>query len=71
VAALLRTVPFQHLICFNVSSSGPLTTWKEVAAYLGKGVRTVQRWEAELGLPVRRPKGGGGHIIVALSGRVG
>jgi hypothetical protein len=32
-----------------------LTSWKEIAAYLGKGVRTVQRWEQELGLPVRRP----------------
>ena len=31
-----------------------LTTWNEVASYLGKGVRTVQRWEANLSLPVRR-----------------
>lgn len=33
-----------------------LTSWKEIADYLGKGVRTVQRWEHELGLPVRRPE---------------
>jgi hypothetical protein len=32
-----------------------LGSWKEIAAYLGKGVRTVQRYERELGLPVRRP----------------
>ncbi len=32
-----------------------LTSWKEIASYLGKGVRTVQRWEQEFGLPVRRP----------------
>jgi len=32
-----------------------LTSWKEIAAYLGKSIRTVQRWERELGLPVRRP----------------
>jgi hypothetical protein len=32
-----------------------LTSWKEIAAYLGKGVRTVQRWEQQFGLPVRRP----------------
>ncbi len=31
-----------------------LNGWKEIAAYVGRGVRTVQRWEA-LGLPVRRP----------------
>jgi hypothetical protein len=32
-----------------------LTSWKEIASYLGKSIRTVQRWERELGLPVRRP----------------
>ena len=32
-----------------------LTSWKEIACYLGKGVRTVQRWEQQFGLPVRRP----------------
>ncbi len=32
-----------------------LSTWKEIAQYVGKGVRTVQRWE-QLGLPVRRPE---------------
>jgi hypothetical protein len=37
------------------SSPKTLTSWKEIAAHLGKGVRTVQRWEQLLGLPVRRP----------------
>lgn len=32
-----------------------LTSWKEIACHLGKGVRTVQRWEQLYGLPVRRP----------------
>jgi hypothetical protein len=32
-----------------------LSSWKEIAAFFGKGVRTVQRWERELNLPVRRP----------------
>jgi hypothetical protein len=32
-----------------------LTSWKEISAHLGKSIRTVQRWERELGLPVRRP----------------
>lgn len=31
-----------------------LNSWKEIAAYLGRGVRTVQRWERDLGLPVHR-----------------
>ena len=34
-----------------------LTSWKEVAAYLGTGVRTVQRWEKDDGLPIRRIAG--------------
>ena len=36
----------------NVSST--LNSWKEIAVYLGRGVRTVQRWERELRLPVHR-----------------
>ena len=34
-----------------------LSGWKDVANYLGKGVRTVQRYERELTLPIRRPQG--------------
>ena len=32
----------------------PLDSWKEIAVYLDRGVRTVQRWEKEEGLPVQR-----------------
>lgn len=31
-----------------------LDSWKEIAAYLGRDVRTVQRWEKKEGLPVHR-----------------
>lgn len=31
-----------------------LSGWKDIANYMGKGVRTVQRYGRELGLPVRR-----------------
>lgn len=31
-----------------------LDSWKEIAAYLRRGVRTVKRWEKEEGLPVHR-----------------
>jgi adenylate cyclase len=31
-----------------------LDSWKEIAAYLKRGARTVQRWEREEGLPVHR-----------------
>src|SRR4051812_13255384 len=36
------------------SLAGRLDSWKEIAAFLGRGVRTVQRWEREEGLPVHR-----------------
>ena len=41
-----------------------LNSWKEVASYLGRGVRTVQRWE-KLGLPVRRLGAGPRSPVVA------
>jgi hypothetical protein len=43
-----------------------LTSWKDIAEYLGKGVRTVQRWEDELGLPVRRTGEGVKSGVLAI-----
>jgi eukaryotic-like serine/threonine-protein kinase len=34
--------------------SGRLDSWKEIAAYLNRGARTVQRWEKTEDLPVHR-----------------
>jgi excisionase family DNA binding protein len=42
------------------------TSWKDIASYLGKGVRTVQRWERDHGLPVRRPVGASQKSAVLL-----
>jgi hypothetical protein len=51
----------------NVSEdSTVLSSWKDIARYLGKGVRTVQRWERHLGLPVRRPIGASQKSAVLL-----
>jgi len=35
-------------------ADGFLSSWKDISAYLGRGVRTVQRWEVSEGLPVHR-----------------
>ncbi len=43
-----------------------LNSWKEIATYLGRGVRTVQRWEHDLGLPVHRPRGKQRSAVVAI-----
>jgi len=42
-----------------------LSGWKEIAHFLGKGVRTVQRYENELALPVRRPAGKDRGSVIA------
>ena len=48
-----------------LSAAHVLTSWKEIARYMGKGVRTVQRWEQDFGLPVRRPVGSNKKAILA------
>lgn len=44
-----------------------LNSWKEIAAFLGRTVRTVQRWEKTDGLPLIR--GGPGHRGVVLASK--
>jgi hypothetical protein len=34
-----------------------LSGWKAIANHLAKSVRTVQRYERDLGLPIHRPNG--------------
>lgn len=43
-----------------------LNGWKEIANYLGKGVRTVQRYERDMGLPILRPAGTSAAAVVAM-----
>lgn len=42
-----------------------LNGWKEIANHLGRGVRTVQRWEKAYGLPVHRLGGASGEVVFA------
>ena len=41
----------------HASDSQTLSGWKQIANYLGLGVRTVQRYERVLRLPIHRPAG--------------
>lgn len=41
--------------------------WKEIAVYLGRGERTVKRWEADRGLPIHRVPGGGRASVHAYN----
>src|SRR5688572_17492303 len=42
-----------------------LDSWKEIAQYLNKEIRTVARWEKEKGLPVYRVPGGKRQAVFA------
>jgi hypothetical protein len=50
----------------HVGRKPVLTSWKDIARYLGKGVRTVQRWERKLGLPVRRTTQERKSVVLAV-----
>ena len=43
-----------------------LRSWKEIACYVGSGVRSAQRWERERGLPVRRQCGHARGSVMAF-----
>ena len=43
-----------------------LNSWKEIAVFLDRGVRTVQRWERDLQLPVHRIGQGKRSPVYAL-----
>ncbi len=45
-----------------------LEGWKSISRFLGRGVRTVQLWERERGLPVQRIPGGPGQTVYAEAG---
>ena len=47
-------------------SNEVLNSWKEIAQYLNRGIRTVQRWERELNLPVRRARAQGRSPVLAI-----
>jgi hypothetical protein len=47
-----------------------LDSWKEIAAYLGRDVRTAMRWAKTQGLPVRRVSGGKGHSVFAFAAEI-
>jgi hypothetical protein len=65
-----RRFPF-YTVCLGTTKVatlqtkvGLLNSWKEIASYLGRGVRTAQRWE-KYGLPVRRLAPGPRASVIA------
>jgi excisionase family DNA binding protein len=58
---------WQNLALTHMLGSGVrrLDSWKEIAEYLGRDLRTVMRWEQERGLPVHRVPGGKRAVVFA------
>src|SRR5688572_20575087 len=59
--AAKRDIGHDVALCRRIHASSSMTddsdrldSWKEIAAYLKRDVRTVQRWEKHAGLPVHR-----------------
>jgi len=48
-------------------SSSVLKSWKEISAFLHVTVRTAQRWESDLGLPVHRPRSKRGSAVLGFT----
>ena len=53
----------------NGERSKRLDSWKEIAEYLRRDVRTAARWESQ-GLPLHRVPGGKGRSVYALAGEI-
>jgi hypothetical protein len=47
-----------------------LDSWKEIAEYLRRDLRTVRRWEDTRGLPVRRVPGSGRSAVYAFRNEI-
>ena len=45
-------------------------SWKEIASYLDRDLRTVRRWEKERDLPVHRVPGGGRACVYAYASEI-
>jgi adenylate cyclase len=70
----MTELPSRKVVAFPESSSSQekapvlaerLDSWKEIATYLNRGARTVQRWEREEGLPVHRLRHDQGSTVYA------
>lgn len=56
-----------HERCYVLKALRPavLSGWKQIADYLQKGVRTIQRYERDMRLPIHRPAGKARASVIA------
>ena len=54
----------------SVTQRKVLHSWKDIANYAGRGVRTLQRYEVLLGFPIHRPAGRNRSAVLAFADEV-
>lgn len=54
----------------NTNSRRVLHSWKEISSYLGRGVRTVQRYEVDLAFPIHRLSGSTRSAVLAFTDEI-
>lgn len=54
----------------GTSGNDRLDSWKEIASYINRSVRTVIRWEARKGMPVHRIPGGERQAVFAYRSEI-
>src|SRR3954467_3733121 len=54
----------------SISNRAILNSWKEIAEYVGRGIRTLQRWKRNHGFPVHRPSGRNRSAVFAIAPEV-
>lgn len=68
----VRLINWRRMALADIPNNGQarrFDSWKEIADYLGRDVRTAIRWESQ-GLPVHRIPGGKGTSVFALSSEI-
>jgi Tol biopolymer transport system component len=63
-------LPEGNIQAIDQSPNERLDSWKEIAAYFRRDVRTVRRWEQSLGLPVHRHRQRRGVAVYAYKAEV-
>lgn len=54
----------------TITTRQVLHSWKDIANYTGRGIRTLQRYEVQLNFPIHRPAGKKRSSVLAFSDEV-
>jgi len=66
MASAIHTIASSTPVLVASAGGCRLDSWKEIAVYLRREVRTVQRWEKREGMPVHRHGHSKGNTVYAF-----